>query len=464
MDLHFASIAELGHLYRSGEVSPVEVVDVFLDRIDQYNDQTRAFITVTADRARAQAKAAEQMLHAGVDLGPLHGIPVGLKDLFHTAGVRTTSGSMAFDDFVPDITATVAHKLTQAGTVLLGKTNMVELAFGPYGLNPKYGTPPNPWNNACVPGGSSSGSGVAVAAGLATGTIGTDTGGSIRIPASFCGIVGLKPTLERVSRAGVTPLSWTLDSMGPMTRCVEDAALMFEAIAGEDVADAVTLVQPKVDVVAHLKRDVAGMRVGFVRDPFCDEADAEVVASVEEASRAFKALGVHVVEMDFPEAREELNDELAGSGSSLIMPVEGFASHRALLQTHQDVMDERIWARIKKGDDFGAADYAQVLQKRARLMHRAKQTMCDVDTLICPTMLTVAPRIADVDIAPVRLTTRLVNFLGLCAISVPCGWSSTGLPMGLQVIGKPFDECAILRLAYAYEQATLFFQKHPNGF
>lgn len=464
MDLHFASIAELGHLYRSGEVSPVDVVVSFLDRIDHYNDQTRAYITITSDRAMAQAKATEQMLQAGVDLGPLHGIPIGLKDLFHTAGVRTTSGSKVYDNFMPQTTATVAHKLAQAGAVLLGKTNMVELAFGPYGLNPHYGTPPNPWDEACVPGGSSSGSGVAVAAGLATGAIGTDTGGSIRIPASFCGIVGLKPTLERVSRAGVTPLSWTLDSMGPMTRCVEDAALMFETISGADAADAVTLGHPQVDVVSQLKRDVTGMRVGFVRDPFCQEADAEVVAAVEDACRVFKTLGVHVVEMDFPEAREELNDELEGLGSSLIMPVEGFASHRELLKTHRDVMDERIWDRIQKGASFGAADYALVLQKRAVLMYRAKQTMCDVDALICPTMLTVAPRIVTVDTAPVRLTTRLVNFLGLCAVSVPCGWSSTGLPMGLQVIGKPFDECAILRLAYAYEQTTLFYQKHPNGF
>lgn len=464
MDLHYLNIAELGRLYRSGAVSPVDVVQAFLDRIEQYNDQTLAYITVTAERALAQARASEQQLGAGVDLGPLHGIPVGLKDLFHTAGVRTTSGSKAYDDFIPQTSATVAHRLERAGTILLGKTNMVELAFGPYGLNPKYGTPPNPWDKDRVPGGSSSGSGVAVSAGLATATIGTDTGGSIRIPASFCGIVGLKPTLERVSRAGATPLSWTLDSVGPMTRCVEDAAFMFEAMAGADMSDPVTINQPLVNGTAHLRRNVKGLRVGFVRDPFCDEADLEVVSAIEEAARIFEGLGVSVVEMDFPEARKELDDELAGAGSSLIMPVEGFASHRELLATKRDVMDARIYERIQKGGDFLATDYAQVLQKRARLMLGAKKTMCDVDALICPTMLTTAPLIAEVGTAPVRLTTRLVNFLGLCAISLPCGWSYAGLPIGLQIIGKPFDEQGILRLAYAYEQATLWHDRHPNGF
>lgn len=464
MDLHFASIAELGRLYRSGDVSPVEVVAHFLERIEKHNGQMQAYITVTGERAIAQAKAAEEMLRSGVDLGPLHGIPIALKDLFYTAGVRTTSGSKIFDDFVPETSATVVHKLEQAGAVLLGKANMVELAFGPYGINPKYGTPPNPWDVARVPGGSSSGSGVAVAAGMATAALGTDTGGSIRIPASFCGIVGLKPTLARVSRAGVTPLSWTLDSVGPMTRTVEDTALVFAAITGSDLNDSVTLNQPPLDVVSHLHDDVMGMRVGFVRDPFCDEADDEVVSAIEAASQILGGLGVQVVDMDFPEAREELDDELEGRGSSLIMPVEGFTSHRDLVTEQGDRMDVRIKERIEKGHTFAAADYAAVLQKRENLMARAIQTLSNVDAFICPTLLTVAPRIVDVGTAPVRLTTRLVNFLNLCAVSVPCGWSSDRLPIGLQIVGKPFDEALVLRLACAYEKATLCHKKHPNGF
>lgn len=454
MDIHFATLSELGARYRAGDVSPVEVVDALLNRIEEYGDQTKAFITVTAERARAEAQAAEAMLRSGSDLGPLHGIPIALKDLFHTAGIRTTSGAKVWDTYVPEDSATVAKRLSRAGAVLMGKTNMVELAFGPYGLNPHYGTPPNPWGSERVPGGSSSGSGVAVAAGLVPVAMGTDTGGSIRIPASFCGVVGLKPTLERVSRAGAMPLSWTLDSMGPLTRCVEDAALVFEAIAGPDVADPVTLNKPLVDVVRGLKRDVKGLRVGFVRDPFCDGADAVVIASVEAAAEILCELGVDVEEMPFPEAREELDEELEGRGSSMIMCVEGYACHGDFIAEHGEMMDPRIRARIAHGASFSAPDYATVLQRREELRISARETLRDVDAVICPTMLTVAPRIADVDAAPVRLTTRLVNFLGLCAVSVPCGWSDENLPIGLQIIGKPYDEARILRLAYAYERAV----------
>lgn len=464
MDYAYANIAQLGQAYRSKDVSPVEVVQAFLDRIERYNGALNGYLTITGERALTQASVAQNLFEAGIDLGPLQGIPIALKDLFHTAGVRTTSGSRIFDEYVPSTSATVVKKLDQAGAVLLGKTNMVELAFGPFGINPLYGTPPNPWDAERVPGGSSSGSGVVVATGLATGALGTDTGGSIRIPASFCGLVGLKPTVERVSRAGATPLSWTLDSVGPMTRCVEDAARIFEAIVGPDVKDPVTMLQPSFEGVGDLKKDVTGFCLGYVRDPFCEMADGEVVRAVEEAIRVLEVLGVRVVEMAFPEAREELDDELDGLGSSAIMPVEGYASHRELLATQGHLMDERIRERIQKGGDILAADYAQVLQKRQKLMRRAVQTLADVDAVICPTMLTVAPKMDTVGTAPVRLTTRLVNFLNLCAVSLPCGWSTEGLPIGLQLIGKPFEEHVVLRLAYAYEQATSWHLSHPNGF
>lgn len=464
VDLHFATIGELGARYRMGEVSPVEVVDVFLDRLDRFGDRTKAYITVTADRARAEARAAEAMLRAGSDLGPLHGIPIALKDLFHTAGVRTTSGTKGWADFVPNDSAAVAKRLAQAGAILIGKTNMVELAFGPYGINPHYGTPPNPWDETRVPGGSSSGSGVAVAAGLATAALGTDTGGSVRMPASHCGIVGLKPTLARVSRAGVTPLSWTLDSVGPMARCVADAALVFEAIAGPDGADPVTLGQPEVDVVRRLNGNVRGMRVGLVRNPFFDGADGEVVAAVEKTASVLEGLGAWVGEMDFPEARAEMDEELAGRGSMLVMPVEGFASQRDFLRQHGAQMDGRIRERLEKGAAISAVDYAAALQQCAAMRQSAVATLSDVDAVVCPTMLTPPPRIADVGSAPARLTTRLVNFLGLCAISLPCGWTSKGLPIGLQLIGKPFDEVSILRLAHAYEQAAGWFGRRPPGY
>jgi aspartyl-tRNA(Asn)/glutamyl-tRNA(Gln) amidotransferase subunit A len=462
LDIQFAGISELGRLYRSEGLSPVAVVTTFLDRIHRHNERLRAYITVTADRAMAQAHASEQMLRAGVDLGPLHGIPIALKDLFNTANVCTTSGSRAYEGFVPKTSATVARRLERSGTILLGKTNMVELAFGPYGINPTYGTPPNPWDPERVCGGSSSGSGVAVAAGLTTAAMGTDTGGSIRIPASFCGIVGLKPTLARVSRAGVTPLSWTLDSMGPLARSVEDVTVIFDAVAGADPGDPITSGQPKPNLSGKLKRDVRGIRVGFVRDPFCEHAENEVVSAMEEATRTFKGLGAQVEEMDFPEAREALKDELAGSGSSLIMSVEAMVSHQNLIHSRREVMDARIWDRIHKGAGFSAVEYAQVLLKRESLMRSATQSLQNIDALICPTMLTVAPRIADVAVAPSRLTTRLINFLGMCAVSVPCGFSRKGLPIGLQIVGKPYDELVILQLAYAYERATSWCTQHPN--
>lgn len=454
MELHFATASELGACYRTGDVSPVEVVDALLNRIDQCGDETEAFITLTAERARAEARAAETMLRAGADLGPLHGIPIALKDLFDTAGIRTTSGAKARDRFVPDTSATVAMRLSRAGAILIGKTNMVELAFGPYGLNPHYGTPPNPWGKDRVPGGSSSGSGVAVAAGLVPVALGTDTGGSIRIPASFCGVVGFKPTLERISRAGATPLSWSLDSIGPLTRCIEDAALVFEAIAGADPADPVTLTQPPVDVMRGLKRGARGLRIGFVRDPFCDGANAEVIAAVENAADVLRDLGGDVIDLPVPEAQAALDEEREGRGSAIVMSVEGYACHRALIEQHGEMMDPRIRARLELGASFSAPDYAMALQRREQLQLSVRETLRDVDAAICPTMPTVAPRISEVDVAPARLTTRLVNFLGLCAISVPCGWSGDNLPIGLQIIGKPYGEARILRVAHAYQQAA----------
>lgn len=248
--LCFMTISELAPLLRKREISPVELTGAFLERIERFQERTRAYITVTADRARADAKAAEAALRAGNDLGPLHGIPIALKDLCDTAGIRTTSGSQGREDYVPDTSCTVAKKLARAGTVLLGKTNMVEFAFGPFGLNPHFGTPPNPWDADRAPGGSSSGSGVAVATGLATAAIGTDTGGSVRIPAAFCGLVGLKTTQGRVGTAGITPLSWTLDSVGPLARCVEDAALVYEAIAGPEPGDDTACGMPPCDAIA----------------------------------------------------------------------------------------------------------------------------------------------------------------------------------------------------------------------
>ncbi len=461
MDLRDLTVSDLGRAYRSGELSPVEVTDAHLDRIEALNPETHDYITVTSDRARSDAREAEAAFKVGRDVGPLQGIPIALKDLVDTAGIVTTNGTRVWADRVPDRDGTVARRLAKAGTILLGKANLVEFAFGPYGLNVHYGTPPNPWNPECVPGGSSSGSGGAVGRGLAVAAIGTDTGGSIRLPAAFCGIVGLKPTVQSVSRAGVMPLCWTLDSIGPLTRTVEDAAHVFDAIAGPDEDDPITIGTPVARTADALSQDVRGLRLGFVDGVFTDGAEPEVVSSVDEAARVFESLGTYVDPFDFPEAREELEAELEGRGSITLMCVEGYTCHRETL-SGDGVFEPRIKERIESGGKYSGVDYAEALLAHERLKRDAVARLRDVDALLAPTSLYPAPRIEDVDKAPARLTTRLVNYLGLCAVSVPCGFSESGLPIGLQIIGRPFNEARILKLAHAYEKATSWHRRRQE--
>ena len=457
-DLHFLTIAELVPLFRRGEVSPVELTEAVLERIDRLDGELRSYITVTEDRARVDAKSAEIALREGNDLGPLHGIPVALKDLCDTAGIRTTSGSKIRENFVPTTSSAVATKLARAGAVLLGKTNLVEFAFGPYGLNPHYGTPANPWDLERAPGGSSSGSGVSVSAGLATAAIGTDTGGSVRIPSAFCGIVGLKPTVGRVSTAGITPLSRTLDSVGPMTRCVEDAALVYTTIAGLDGEEPAPQSREGAEVLRSLKRDVKGMRTGVVRSPFFQNAEADVVALVDRAVKVLDGLGVRVDELDWPEAESVVEQ---GEGL-LIMKAEGFAFHRESLAGQPQAFDPRVRVRLEEGAKIPAPDYVLALERQAKLKRSTQRRLEDLDAVVGPTVITQAPRVGEIrDGQPPKLTTRVVNVLGLCSISVPCGLTPEGMPVGLQIIGKSFDESKILRLAYAYEQSTDWHVRHP---
>jgi aspartyl-tRNA(Asn)/glutamyl-tRNA(Gln) amidotransferase subunit A len=461
-ELRYLSISELGKHYRSGQLSPVEVTRAHLNAIQDQNERTHDFITVTGERALADAEAAEIGFRAGRDLGPLQGVPIALKDLVDTKGIVTSAGTTIWKDRIPEEDATVVRRLAGAGTVLLGKTNLVEFAFGPYGLNPHYGTPPNPWDADRVPGGSSSGSGGAVARGCAFAAIGTDTGGSIRLPASFCGIVGLKPTVQRVSRAGVVPLSWTLDSIGPLTRGVMDTAYIFDAIAGFDAADAETHRAPAFAPCAELlDGEVAGLRVGIVRDPFFDGAEDEIIDRVEAAAAQLEGLGVMVEELALPEAREELNAELDGKGSVSIMCVEGFACHEQTLSDRGDEVDSRIRERITVGRDIPSATYARALTEQVRLRTQVVDRMQHFDAILAPTTLYPAPLMDEVSKAPARLTTRLVNYLGLCAVSIPCGFTDNGLPVGLQLIGKPFDERTLLNLALAYEQQTEWHRRIP---
>ncbi len=460
-DLHYKSIRELAALYRKRSVSPVEVTEAFLQRIARCQPEALAYITVTEDRARADAKAAEAALAGGNDLGVLHGIPVALKDLCDTAGIRTTSGSKGRESHVPERSSTVARRLARAGTILLGKTNLVEYAFGPYGVNAHYGTPPNPWDPDRVPGGSSSGSGAAVSAGLTTAAIGTDTGGSVRIPASYCGIVGLKPTLGRVGTAGVTPLSRSLDSVGPLTRSVEDATLVFEAIAGPESDDPTAPSLPHTSFADQLPRDVSGMRLGLVRRPFFEDADAEVVAIVEAAAEVLGGVGVRVDEAEMLAAEQAEREP----GNLSLLRAEAYAYHREFLAASPEGYSDRVRTRLEADGQVSAADFIDMQVRRKVLMRSAATSMDDLDAVLAPTMLSTAPLLADLDKGePAKLVTRLVNWLGLCAVSVPCGFTSEGLPVGLQLVGKPFDEARILRLAHAYEQATEWHHRTPPGY
>lgn len=455
--LAFAPIAELAPLIRRGELSPLELTEFYLERVERYDPVLNAYLAVTAERARAQARAAEAQIAAGTYLGPLHGIPLAFKDLVDVAGLPTTGGSTLLRDHIAAADATVARRLFAAGVVLLGKTQLVEFAFGGTGVNHHYGTPVNPWDAEThrLPGGSSSGSGVAVAAGLAPAALGSDTGGSVRIPASFCGLTGLKPTFGLLPNTGVLPLDPTLDSIGPLCRTAGDCALLFQAMA-----------DPALCMVDHLEGEVAGLRLCFPHEYFWDDVDVEVETAVRAAASVFADLGVYADEISL-----DVLDELAQwrSGPSTTA-VEAYLYHRRNLEAHFDQFDPIVSARILDGREVLAADFLEQLRVRDELRRKARMALENVDFLVTPTTPFVAPALDEVDRDDVYFSinglclrnTIAVNLLGLCAISLPCGFTSDGLPIGLQLIGHPRDEARLLRLARAFEQATSYNLPTPE--
>ena len=448
--LAFAPITELANLIRRGELSPLELTELYLERIERYDPALNAYLAVTAERACAQARAAEAQIAAGTYLGPLHGIPLAFKDLVDVAGLPTTGGSTLLRDNIAAADATIARRLFTAGVVLLGKTHLVEFAFGGTGVNHHYGTPVNPWDSEIhrLPGGSSSGSGVAVAAGLAPAALGSDTGGSVRIPASFCGLTGLKPTFGLLPNTGVLPLDPTLDSIGPLCRTAQDCALLLQAMADPALCS----------IVDHLEGEVAGLRLCFPREFFWDDVDAEVEAAVRASASVFADLGVYVDEISL-----EVLDDLAEwrSGPSTTA-VEAYLYHRRNLEAHLDQFDPIVSARILDGRDILAADFLGQLRVRDELRYKARMALENVDFLITPTTPFAAPILDEIDRDDVYFpinglclrNTIAVNILDLCAVSLPCGFTRDGLPIGLQLIGHPRDEARLLRLARAFEQAT----------
>jgi aspartyl-tRNA(Asn)/glutamyl-tRNA(Gln) amidotransferase subunit A len=459
------TLSDLVRAIAAGEVSPVEITRRYLARIAVLDPGLRAFITVTADTALEEARRAEARLAGGGRPGLLHGVPVGLKDLFDTAGLRTTGGSKILAAAVPDRDATVVARLRAAGAVVLGKLNMHEFAFGPEGINEHYGTTRNPWDAGRVAGGSSSGSAAAVAADMVAGALGSDTGGSIRIPAALCGITGLKPTYGRVSRAGVLPLAWTMDHVGPMARTAEDCARILAVIAGFDPADPTSSPRPVPDYLAALTGDVRGVRVGLLDGFFLDETDPEIRVAVEAAVRTLQGLGAVVDQVKLDTVREVAAAAFAIVGS------EALAYHASWLRTRPQDYQPDVRARLQMGVVIGGAHYVRAQQLRRRVRAEVDRALEHCDVLIAPTTPCPAPRVgqteaviggrrADLRSALLRLT-RPFNFTGHPACSVPCGITAEGLPVGMQIVGRAFDEATVLRVADAYQRATDWHRRRP---
>ncbi len=467
-ELSFESIASLSARIACGRLSPVKCAEDLLSRIDALDGRLRSFIRVMPERALAQAHAAESALKGGADPGILHGIPYAAKDLFDVKGVPTTAGTHLLANNIAAQDSAVVQKLAAAGMVLLGKTHTVQFAYGAAGINHDHGTPHNPWHAVPhAPGGSSSGSAVAVASGLVPMALGTDTGGSVRVPAALCGIVGLKTTIGRVSRAGVYPLCWTLDSVGPITRSVEDAALVYQAMQGADPRNESTAGVAWHDTLRGLKDGVKGLRIAFGETVFFDDVDREVENAVREAGQVLRSLGAQLARLAVPEAAAAWAEEKR----PLLIPAEACAVNRELLDKHLAELDPVIGPRMLGGRNLSAPDYFALLRRYAELRVQVQWTLRDVDALIVPTTMAPARPLAAIDASSetyldynmrVHRNAGLGNLLNLCAVSVPCGFTSAGLPIGLMIYAKPFHEDMALRVAYAYEQATPWHTRHPD--
>jgi len=449
------------------QVSPVEVVRTYLERISGLDPTVRAFITVSADAALEAARAAESVLMAGHPVGPLHGVPWAPKDLYSTKGLRTTGGSKILGEWVPSEDSTVVARLTRAGAIVLGKLNMHEFAYGPEGINAHYGDTRNPWSADAhrIAGGSSSGSGAAVAAALAPGSLGSDTGGSIRIPASLCGITGLKPTYGRVSRAGVLPLAWSMDHVGPMTRSARDCALMLSAIAGYDPADPTTSVLPVPDYGAALTGDVKGLRVGLLRAHFTDPAAPEVRAAVEGVAKQLEQGGALVDDVNLTQVIH------VATASAAIVASEALAYHAPWMRSRAQDYQPDVRERLRLGAFVNGAHYVRAQQIRALVAREIDEALARRDVLLAPATPLVAPVLgeretalgdgpSDVRAALLRCT-RPFNFSGHPACAAPCGFTAAGLPIGAQIVGRPFDEATVLRVVDAYQRVTDWHTRRP---
>jgi len=463
-DLPFHSLTALARLLERGETSSRAIVEACLARIDALDPHLHAFVDVYRDSALAAADAADRERRTLAARGPLAGLPVALKDLFHIEGRQTTAGSKSWLGRFSDHTATAVERLTAAGMIPLGKTHMVEFAFGGWGRNQPMGAPWNPWDDAVhrVAGGSSSGSAVAVAGGLCPAAIGSDTGGSIRIPAALCGITGLKPTYGRVSLYGAVPLSGTLDSIGPLARTVEDAALLTAAMSGPDPRDPATRGAPRGDLEAALAgdADIRGVRItALAPETFPAYTLPDVIQAYQAAISALRELGARVDTAPFP---LDFEDMMVRNGR--IIAAEAYAQHRAFIEDPGLDIDPWVRQRVLGGKTVSAADYLDLLAARQRAMAQFADWMRHRDALLTPTLPITATPLAEVDEAttPLATWTRTANYLGACALSLPAGFSAEGLPVGVQVTGAAFTDATLVRIGRAFQQATDWHRRRPE--
>ncbi|MCL6566664.1 MAG: amidase [Acidobacteriia bacterium] len=471
-ELAFFSIAELSGSIRSRRVSPVELVEQVLARLERLNPRLQAYLTVTGELARTQARKAEVEIRRGDWRGPLHGIPLALKDNIHTRGIRTTAGAKFLADFVPREDASVVTRLQRAGAVLLGKTNLHEFAYGVTTENPHYGSTRNPWDAQRMAGGSSGGAAAAVAAGLAFAAVGTDTGGSIRIPAALCGITGLKPTYGRVSNWGVVPLAPSLDHVGPLTRSVEDAAILLRAMAGWDRRDPASVRCAVPDYSAALRgrssrsRPLRGLRLGIAGNFFLEQVQAEVARCFGAAVEQFVRLGADVVDVHLPRLAE------ASEAGTTISLAEATRVHQqaGYFPAQAEAYSAEVRKRLELGAEVRAVDYLAARETQRELQREFAEVLEQVHALLAPTVPVVAPQLGtqkvvldgqeeSVRSALLRFN-RPSNLTGCPAISIPCGFVE-GLPVGVQLIGRWWGEAELLQIAHAYQRATEFHLQRP---
>jgi aspartyl-tRNA(Asn)/glutamyl-tRNA(Gln) amidotransferase subunit A len=449
--MHYYSLPELTKLIESGEISPVEITHAYLGRIESLEPKLRSFITVLADEALEDAKKAESEILQGKYKGALHGIPYSLKDLFFTKGVRTTMGSNIYDSYITDHNSTVFDKLSHAGAVLLGKNNLNVFAYGTTGINPDYGDARNPWNEHCITGGSSSGSASAVAAGECAFSIGSDASGSIRIPASLCGIVGFKPTYGLVSTYGAFPHSWSHDHAGPMTRDVKSNALVMNEIAETE----------NLDYTSVLTGEISGIRIGLPKEIFALPVCDEVHRAVRKAIEKLEYLGAEIEEISWP-----MFDK-AMAISSTIKMAEATSYYGEMVKTHGPQIFEPVRTRLEAGYFIPACDYIRAQRARVLFIRESLKMIEDVDVILSPATPVTAFIMNENDsyfceigsetrnaVALLTQYTAPFNLNGFPAISLPCGFSHEGLPIGLQIAGKHFDEAKVYQTAFAFEQST----------